>query len=75
MFGAWDLCENELEWFEWFPCLMRLWQIILVIPSRKTMYERSFLKVNIIKNYDRSRISLETLDMLMFLSFNVPLVK
>jgi len=72
MFGAWDLCENELEWF---PCLMRLWQIILVISSRKTMYERSFLKVNIIKNYDRSRISLETLDMLMFLSFNVPLVK
>jgi hypothetical protein len=39
------------------------------------MYERSFLKVNIIKNYDRSRISLETLDMLMFLSFSVPLVK
>ena len=25
MFGAWDLCGDEPEWFEGFPYLMRLY--------------------------------------------------
>jgi hypothetical protein len=36
------------------------------------MCERGFSKLNRIKNDDRSRLSLETLDMLMFLSLSAP---
>ena len=72
MFGAWDLCGAEHEWFEGFPCLMQLWQIILVIPASTAVCERGFSKLSRIKNDDRSRLSLETLDMLMFLSLSAP---
>ena len=68
MFGVWDLCGGEPEWFEGFPCLMQLWQTILFIPTSTTICERGFSKLNRIKNEDRSRLSFETLDMLMFLS-------
>ena len=72
MFGAWDLCGDEPEWFEGFPYLMHLWQAILVIPASTAVCERGFSKLNRIKNDDRSRLSLETLDMLMFLSLSAP---
>jgi len=72
MFGAWDLCGGEIEWFEGFPCLMQLWQAILVIPASTTVCERGFSKLNRIKNEDRSRLSLKTLDMLMFISLSAP---
>ncbi|KAH9295072.1 hypothetical protein KI387_038660 [Taxus chinensis] len=72
MFGAWDLCGGEPEWFEGFPCLMQLWQAILVIPASTAVCERGFSKLNRIKNDDRSRLSLSTLDMLMFLSLCAP---
>lgn len=71
-FGAWDLCEGEIEWFEGFPCLMQLWQAILFIPANTTVCERGFSKLNRIKNHDRSRISLKTLEMLMFISLIAP---
>ena len=51
MFGAWDLCGGEPEWFEVFPCLMQLWQAILVIPTSTTVCERGFSKLNRIKRY------------------------
>jgi hAT family C-terminal dimerisation region len=72
MFGAWDLCGGEPEWFEGFPCLMQLWQIILVLPASLAVCERGFSKLNRIKNDDRSRLSLDTLDVLMFLSLSAP---
>ena len=72
MFGVWDLCGGEIEWFERFPCLMQLWQAILVIPASATVCERGFSKLNRIKNDDRSKIYLKTLDMLMFLSLSAP---
>lgn len=72
MFGAWDLCGGEPEWFEGFPCLIHLWQIILVMPASTAVCERGFSKLNRIKNDDRSRLSLDTLDVLMFLSLSAP---
>lgn len=40
MYGTWDLCGGEPKWFEGFPYLMQLWQVILVIPARTTVRER-----------------------------------
>ena len=40
MFGAWDLCGGEHEWFEGFPCLMHLWQVILVILASIIVCEK-----------------------------------
>ena len=51
---------------------MQLWQAILVIPASIAVCERGFSKLNQIKNDDRSRLSLETLDILMFLSLSAP---
>ena len=51
---------------------MQLWQTILVIPANTAICERRFSKLIRIKNEDRSRISFETLDMLMFLSLSAP---
>lgn len=65
MHGEWDLCGNELENFS---CLIRVWKIILVIPASTKICERGFSKLNRIKSDDRSRLSLDTLDVLMFLS-------
>lgn len=51
---------------------MQLWQAILVIPASTAVCERGFSKLNRIKNEDRSRLSLKTLDMLMFISLSAP---
>ena len=62
--------EMSLKWLEGFYCLMRLWQAILVIPANIKVCKREFSKLKIVKNDDRSKLSLETLDMLMFLYFS-----
>ena len=51
---------------------MQLWQVILVILASTAVHERGFSKLSRIKNDDRSRLSLETLDMLMFISLSAP---
>ena len=69
MFGAWDLCGGELEWLEGFPCLMQLWQAILVIPASTTVCERGFSKLNQIKNDDRSKTFLRNIGYVNFSLF------
>ena len=51
---------------------MKLWQIVLTLPSSTASHEKGFFKLNRIKNDDRSRLCLETLDTLMFLSLSAP---
>ena len=51
---------------------MKLWKIILTLHTRIASCERGFSKLNRIKNDDRSRLALETLDTLMFLSLSAP---
>ena len=72
MFGAWEQCRGEPEWCESFPNLMKLWQVVLILPASTASCERGFSKLNRIKNDDRSRLCLETLDTLMFLSLSAP---
>ena len=72
MFGAWEKCRGELEWCDSFPKLMKLWKIVLILPASTASCERGFSKMNRIKNYDRSRLCLETLDTLIFLSLSTP---
>ena len=72
MIGAWEQCGGEPEWCESYPNLMKLWQIVLTLPSSTASCERGFSKLNRIKNDDRSRLCLETLDTLMFLSLSAP---
>ena len=61
MFGAWDLCEGEHEWFEGFPCLMNLGKTIHVIPSSTVICDRGFSELNRTKNDERSSLSFDTL--------------
>ena len=51
---------------------MQLWQAIIVIPASTTVCERGFSKLNRIKNDDISKLSLKTLEMLIFLSLIAP---
>ena len=46
--------------------------LFFVIPASTAICEKGFSKLNRIKNEDRSRLSFETLDMLMFLSLSAP---
>ena len=71
-FGAWEQCRGEPEWCDSFPNLMKLWNIILILPASTASCERVFSKMNSIQNYDSSRLCLETLDTLMFLSLSAP---
>jgi hypothetical protein len=72
MVATWEQCGGEPEWCEFYPNLMKLWQIVLTLPASTTSCERVFSKLNRIKNDDRSRLGLETLDTLMFLSLLAP---
>jgi hypothetical protein len=62
MVGAWEQCGGELEWCESYPNLMKLWKIVLTLPASTASCERGFSKLNHIKNDDRSRLCLKTLD-------------
>ena len=49
MFGACKQCRGELEWCDSFPNLMKLWQVVLILPTSTTSCERGFSKLNHIK--------------------------
>ncbi|KAH7281139.1 hypothetical protein KP509_36G032200 [Ceratopteris richardii] len=74
-------CEKELKAFvdtlyygceETFPNLLKLWQILLVLPISSVPCERGFSKQNIIKNDRRQHLKVDTLDMLMRISMLGP---
>ena len=62
MFGECEQCRGEPEWCDSFPNLMKLWQVVLILPASTASCQRGFSKLNRIKNDDRSRLCLETLD-------------
>ena len=49
---------------------MKLWQAIHTIPASTVDCERGFSKQNIIKDIQKSRLGLDTLDALMRISLN-----
>lgn len=52
--------------------MLKLWQVVLVIPIGVVAYERGFSRKNLIKDIKRSKLSLDTLDALMRVSLNGP---
>ncbi|MCO5592067.1 hypothetical protein L7F22_046061 [Adiantum nelumboides] len=71
-FEAWEQCAGEDGWIESYPSLLKLWQIMLLIPVSTACCERGFSKQNRIKEDERSSLTLSTLDTLMFLSLSAP---
>lgn len=55
-----------------YPNMMKLWQVILTIPTSIMDCESGFSKQKIIKDIKKSRIGLDTLDVLMKISLNGP---
>ncbi|MCO5601984.1 hypothetical protein L7F22_056111 [Adiantum nelumboides] len=69
---AWSHCRDQISWIESFPNLMKMWQALLVIPVSTAACECGFSKQNRIKDDERSILTLNTLEMLMFLSLSAP---
>ncbi|MCO5578402.1 hypothetical protein L7F22_032243 [Adiantum nelumboides] len=65
---AWRIFSCTQHWHETFPNLMKLWQILLVLPISSVPCERGFSKQNIIKNDRRQSLRVHTLEMLMRVS-------
>ena len=42
MFGAWEKSRGEREWCDFFPNLMKLWQVVMILPAKITSSERGF---------------------------------
>ncbi|KAH7295154.1 hypothetical protein KP509_27G035000 [Ceratopteris richardii] len=65
---AWRYFSSMKDWHASFPNLMKLWQVILIIPTSTDACERGFSKQNLIKSDRRSRLTVNTLDHLMRVS-------
>jgi len=72
MLEAWNQCCGQIEWKESFPNIMRLWQLLLVIPTSTTTCERGFSKQNYVKSEERSCLNLSSLEDCMRVSLNGP---
>ena len=72
MIDSWKQCAGRTEWVDSFLIMVRLWQVMLVIPASTAACERGFSRQNLIKTSHRTSLSLETLDCLMFLSLHAP---
>jgi hypothetical protein len=48
-----------------FPHMIRLWQVVLIIPTSTTSYERGFSTQNHIKSSSRCAMNISTLELLM----------
>ncbi|KAH7442475.1 hypothetical protein KP509_03G090600 [Ceratopteris richardii] len=69
---AWRVFSNTSHWQETFPNLLKLWQILLVLPISSVPCERGFSKQNIIKIDRRQHLKVGTLDKLMRISMLRP---
>jgi hypothetical protein len=69
---AWKVFRNTKQCNKTYPHMMKLWQVLLTIPASTVDCERGFSKQNIIKDIQKSRLGLDTLDALMRISLNGP---
>lgn len=72
MLEAWKFCGETPHWHADWPNLMRLWQIVMVIPASTVVCERGFSKQVLSRNTSRSRLSLPIWDAMMRISVNGP---
>ncbi|MCO5580716.1 hypothetical protein L7F22_034586 [Adiantum nelumboides] len=69
MKDAWQLFASNANWQHTYPNLLKLWQLILLLPISSVSCERGFSKQNIIS---RQCLKVETLEMLMRISLVGP---
>ncbi|MCO5597856.1 hypothetical protein L7F22_051941 [Adiantum nelumboides] len=69
---AWRMFGHMKNWQDSFPNLMKLWQVVLVLPASTVACERGFSKQNLIKDDMRTRLTIKTLDDLMRVSLTGP---
>ncbi|MCO5577258.1 hypothetical protein L7F22_031085 [Adiantum nelumboides] len=74
MYAAWSDTNNHDEWEHSFPWTMKLWRALLVLPLSTVACERGFSKMNKIKSKFRNQLSLDSLNLLMFINMNTPKV-
>ncbi|MCO5567029.1 hypothetical protein L7F22_020712 [Adiantum nelumboides] len=72
MMDAWRVFSCNFEWQNTYPNMMKLWQILLVVPASSVACERGFSKQNIIKTDDRQCLDVKTLEALMRISLLGP---
>lgn len=60
--SKWDYATTTHGWFTNRPCLHKLWQLVLIIPSSTTMCERCFSKQNLSKSHLWASMALDMLD-------------
>ncbi|MCO5552314.1 hypothetical protein L7F22_005825 [Adiantum nelumboides] len=69
---AWDVCRDDITMRDSFPNLMRLWEILSVVPVNTTAVERGFSLQNNIKSAHRTSMSTTLLENYMFIGLNGP---
>ncbi|MCO5605532.1 hypothetical protein L7F22_059715 [Adiantum nelumboides] len=69
---AWDVCRDDITMRDSFPNLMRLWEILSVVPVNIAAAERGFSLQNNIKSAHRTSMSTTLLENYMFIGLNGP---
>ncbi|MCO5558163.1 hypothetical protein L7F22_011740 [Adiantum nelumboides] len=69
---AWAICKDDIIMRDSFPNLMKLWEIMSVVPVNTAAVERGFSLQNIIKTAHRTSMSVTTLENYMFIGLNGP---
>ncbi|MCO5606662.1 hypothetical protein L7F22_060851 [Adiantum nelumboides] len=69
---AWDVCRDDITMRDSFPNLMRLWEILSVVPVKTAAAERGFSLQNNIKSAHITSMSTTLLENYMFIGLNGP---
>ncbi|MCO5581667.1 hypothetical protein L7F22_035556 [Adiantum nelumboides] len=69
---AWDVCKNDVTMRDSFPNMMRLWEILSVVPVNTVVAECGFSVQNTIKSAHRTSMSITTLENYMYIGLNGP---
>lgn len=69
---SWEACKADITMHDSFPNLMKLWQILSIVPVNTAPAERGFSLQNIIKSAHRTSMCTTTLENYMFIDLNAP---
>ncbi|KAI5082401.1 hypothetical protein GOP47_0002144 [Adiantum capillus-veneris] len=69
---AWEVCRDDIIMHDSFPNLMKLWEILSVVPVSTAAAERGFSCQNNIKSAHRTSMNTTTLENYMFIGLNGP---
>ncbi|MCO5547845.1 hypothetical protein L7F22_001297 [Adiantum nelumboides] len=69
---AWNVCKDDVTMRDSFSNMMRLWEILSIIPVNTAVAERGFSLQNTIKSAHRTSMNIDTLENYMFIGMNGP---